>query len=243
MPTTSLAIYGLSFLAGILSILSPCVLPLVPLIVGTALNTHRYGPFVLALGLAISFTLVGILIATLGASLGLDQELFRMIAAVLLIAFSLTLLSTYLQDKFASISSSLGSSGQSILNRLSTDSLLGQFLLGLLLGIVWSPCVGPLLGATLTLASQGQNLIHVFIVMSIFGLGAGLPLIILGLASRQAMLKIRSKLFLAGKLGKKILGLLMLVIGVMILTGADKNIEALIVEILPDWIISLTTRF
>jgi cytochrome c-type biogenesis protein len=242
MLTSDLAIYGLSFLAGILSILSPCVLPLVPIIVGTALNTHRYGPYALALGLAISFTIIGVLVATLGASLGLDQELFRKIAAFLMIIFGVTLLSPYLQSKFANISSSIGSSGQNILNRFSTDSLLGQFALGLLLGVVWSPCVGPILGATLTLASQGQNLIHVSIVMAIFGLGAGLPLIILGLASRQAMLKIRNKLFIAGKVGKQFLGLFMLIIGIVILTETDKNIETTIVEVLPDWLISLTTR-
>ena len=243
MIASSVAIYGVSFLAGILSILSPCVLPLVPIIVGTALNTHRFGPYALALGLAISFTLVGVFIATLGASLGIDQEIFRSIAAFLLIAFGTILISTSLQARFASLSSGIGNSGQNLIAKVSTDSLLGQFALGLLLGVVWSPCVGPVLGATITLASQGQHLGHVFVVMAIFGIGAGLPLIVLGLLSRQAMLKIRSKLFTAGKVGKQILGMFMLLIGVMILTGVDKSIEALIVEVSPDWLINLTTRF
>lgn len=243
MITSGFAIYGVSFLAGVLSILSPCVLPLVPIIVGTALNTHRLGPYALAVGLAISFTLVGVFIATLGASLGIDQDLFRKIAAFLLIAFGIILLSTSLQARFSSLSAGVGSSGQNLLGKVSTDSLFGQFLLGLLLGVVWSPCVGPILGATVTLASQGEHLGHVFIVMAIFGIGAGLPLIVLGLLSRQAMLKIRNKLFTAGKVGKQILGILMLLIGVMILTGADKSVEAFIVEVSPDWLITLSTRF
>ncbi len=239
----SLGVYSISFLAGVLSILSPCVLPLVPILVGTALNTHRYGPYALALGLAISFTIVGVFIATLGASLGIDQEVFRVIAAALLIIFGIVLLSSTLQEKFASMTSSLSGSGQNLLNYVSTDSLLGQFLLGLLLGIVWSPCVGPVLGATITLASQGQNLGHVTLVMALFGLGAGLPLILLGLLSRQAMMKVRSKLFTAGKVGKRLLGTILLLVGILIISGLDKQLEGIIVAASPDWLISLTTRF
>jgi cytochrome c-type biogenesis protein len=235
--------YGLSFLAGVLSILSPCVLPLVPIIVGSAINTHRFGPYALALGLAVSFTIIGVFLATLGASLGIDQDLFRNIAAVLLIAFGIILLSSQLQASFATITAGVGNSGQSVLNKLSANSLGGQFVLGLLLGVVWSPCVGPILGATVTLASQGQQLGHVTLVMAIFGLGAGLPLILLGLLSRQAMQKVRNQLFTAGKIGKQILGGMMLAIGVMILTGFDKQLETILVQAAPEWLNDLSTRF
>lgn len=235
--------YGLSFIAGVLSILSPCVLPLVPIIVGTALNTHRFGPYALALGLAISFTVIGVFLATLGDALGIDQELFREVAAWLLMLFGVVLLSTRLQAGFANITSGLGGSGQQLLDKVSTDSLLGQFGLGLVLGIIWSPCVGPILGATVTLASQGQQLGQVVIVMAIFGLGAGLPLILLGMLSRQVMMNIRGKLFAAGKLGKQVLGGVMLLIGIMILTGLDKQLESFLVAISPDWLITLSTRF
>ena len=235
--------YGLSFIAGVLSILSPCVLPLVPIIVGTALNTHRFGPYALALGLAISFTAIGVFLATLGDALGIDQELFRDIAAWLLLAFGAVLLSTRLQSNFANLTSGLSGSGQQLLNNLSTDSLHGQFGLGLILGIIWSPCVGPILGATVTLASQGQQLGQVVIVMAVFGIGAGLPLILLGMLSRQVMMNIRGKLFAAGKVGKQILGAIMLLIGLMILSGLDKKVETYLVAISPDWLISLSTRF
>jgi cytochrome c-type biogenesis protein len=239
----SLGVYGLSFLAGVLSVLSPCVLPLVPILVGTALNTHRYGPYALALGLAVSFTAVGVFIATLGASIGVDQEVFRNIAAALLITFGIVLLSSALQEKFAGITAGIGGSGNNLLSKVSTDSLSGQFLLGLLLGVVWSPCVGPVLGATITLASQGTSLGHVTFVMALFGLGAGLPLILLGLLSRQAMMRVRNKLFVAGKIGKRILGTILLLVGLLIITGLDKQFEALAVSASPDWLISLTTKF
>lgn len=236
-------VYGLSFLAGILSILSPCVLPLVPILVSTALNTSRYAPYTLAIGLAISFTFIGVFITTIGASIGVDQEVFRFVAAVLLISFGAVLISTTLQEKFADATAGIGSSGNRLLSKVSTDSLLGQFILGLLLGVVWSPCVGPVLGATITLASQGTDLDHVVLVMALFGLGAGSPLILLGLLSRQAMMKVKSKLSFAGKVGKPILGVIILTVGLLIISGLDKELETVIVASSPDWLITLTTRY
>jgi cytochrome c-type biogenesis protein len=233
-------VYGLSLLAGVLSTLSPCVLSLIPILVGSALTTHRYGPYALATGVALSFTVVGVFVASLGVAIGLDQAVFRTIAAVLLILFGVILFSATLQEKFAAGASAISGSGFSLSERISTDSLWGQFLLGLLLGIVWSPCVGPTLGATITLASQGQNLSHVTLVMALFGLGAALPLILLGLLSRQAMMKLRNRLFMAGVMGKKILGIFLFVLGILIITGTDKTIETWLLEISPDWLVHFT---
>ncbi len=238
---TELGTYSLSFIAGTLSVLSPCVLPLVPILVGSAVMAHRFGPFALAAGLASSFTIVGVFIASVGVAIGLDQEVFRNIAAILLILFGITLLSRSLQEKFAVATSGLSSSGQTLLSRISTNGLFGQFLLGLLLGIVWSPCVGPTLGATITLASQGQDLAHATLVMAIFGIGASAPLIILGMLSRQAMMKFRDKMLAAGSAGKKILGILLLALGLMIVTGSDKRFETAVLNVAPDWLIQLTT--
>lgn len=173
--------------------------------------------------------------------LGLDQTLFRNVAAVLLIAFGLVLLSGRLQQRFAAATSGLSGAGQPLLDRISGDSLTGQFLLGLVLGVVWSPCVGPTLGATMTLASQGENLTHAAVVMALFGIGAGLPLILLGSLSQQAMLRFKGKLSATGKTGKWLLGGLLLILGILILTGLDKTFEAWVLIHAPDWLTRLTT--
>lgn len=201
-----LGVYGFSVVAGLLSTLSPCVLPLVPILVGTALTAHRLGPVVLALGLALSFTVVGLFLATVGVMVGLDQGIFRAIAAGLLIVFGLILLSGRLQQRFVAATSGLSGAGQPLLERISGDTLTGQLLLGLVLGVVWSLCVGPTLGATMTLASQGENLGHAAVVMALFGIGAGLPLIVLGMLSHQAMMRFKNKLSATGKTGKLLLG-------------------------------------
>ncbi len=236
-----LGAYGLSFVAGGLSTLSPCVLPLVPILLGTAAAAHRLGPAALAAGLALSFTAVGVFVAGAGAALGLDQALFRTLAAVLLMAFGVALLSPRLQERLAAAASGLGAGGQALLGRLSPQGLSGQFLLGLLLGLVWSPCVGPTLGAAVTLASQGQNLFQVSLMMALFGLGAGVPLLALGLVSRQAAAKLRGRLLRAGKLGKQGLGGALLLLGGLILSGTDKLVEAWVLNAAPDFLVRLTT--
>jgi cytochrome c-type biogenesis protein len=237
----TLGTYGLSVVAGILSTLSPCVLPLVPILVGTALAAHRLGPPALAFGLALSFTAVGLFLATVGVMIGLDQSLFRMLAALLLVLFGAVLLSSRLQQRFAVAASGLSGAGQPLLERISGDTLIGQFLLGLVLGVVWSPCVGPTLGATLTLASQGEDLGRAAVTMALFGIGAGTPLIVLGALSQKAMMRVRSRLLGAGKTGKTLLGGLLLILGVLILTGFDKVFESWVLIHAPEWLTRLTT--
>lgn len=234
-------LYGFSLLAGSLSVLSPCVLPIVPLLVGSAITAHRLGPVALAFGLALSFTVIGVFVVSLGSAIGLDQQVFRYVAAVLLVIFGFMLLFPALQARFAGAISGLSNAGQSLTTRVSTDSLSGQFVLGMLMGIIWSPCVGPTLGATIALASQGEDLTHVTAMMAIFGLGAGVPLILLGLLSRQAMMRYRGHLFNAGNMGKRILGALLLVLGVLIISGLDKSLEKTLLKYSPDWLSNLST--
>jgi cytochrome c-type biogenesis protein len=237
------ATFGLAALAGVLSILSPCVLPLVPVLVASAVSAHRWGAVVLGLGLASSFTAVGIFLVTLGASLGLDADNFRLMGAVILAAFGLILLTPRLQDWFAQATSAIGNSGNALLARVTLGGLGGQFLVGCVLGIVWSPCVGPTLGAATTLASQGRNLGQISLLMLIFGVGAAAPLVLLGSLSRASMLRVRGRLLRTGKYGKQVFGLILLILGVLIAAGWDKPLEAWILDHSPDWLTILTTRF
>lgn len=238
--------YALGWLAGVLSTLSPCVLPLIPILLASALGAHRRGPMALAAGLSLSFSLVGLMLATAGAALGLDGGPLRQGAAVLLVLLALVLLSSRLQEGFARATARLGAVGEGWLSRLQPAALTGwpgQFIIGLVLGVVWSPCVGPTLGAASTLASQGRNLPQVALLMLVFGLGAGTPLVVLGALSRSAFSRWRGRLLAAGRGGKRLLGALMLLLGVALLTGWDKPLEAWLVDVSPAWLTALTTRF
>ncbi len=236
-----IATYGLAVAAGGLSTLSPCVLPLVPILVASAASAHRYGAIALATGLAASFTALGVLLASAGSALGISEGAVRMVGAILMIAFALVLLSDRLQLRFAQWASMVSGSGQTALAGWSFNGLHGQAMLGLMLGLVWTPCVGPTLGATITLASQGESLGQVVLTMALFGIGAGIPLVLLGLVSRPALARMRGTLSATGKRGKQILGIALLAIGIAILTGADKRFEAWALDRAPAWLIDLTT--
>ncbi|MGL4727900.1 MAG: cytochrome c biogenesis CcdA family protein [Bosea sp. (in: a-proteobacteria)] len=233
----------LAGLAGILSILSPCVLPILPVVLGAALSEHRLGPVALAGGLALSFTIVGLIIAALGFALGLDLSTFRMAGAVILIAMGVVLMVPAMQMRLAAAGGPVGNWAEERFGGFSTTGLSGQFAVGLLLGVVWSPCVGPTLGAATLLASQGTHLGQVALTMLAFGIGAGLPLLLLGLLGRQVLMRWRDKLLGAGKGGKMLLGGFLLLIGLAVLTGFDKTIEAALVAASPDWLNNLTTRY
>ncbi len=234
---------GLALLAGVLSVLSPCVLPLVPIVLGTAASEHRFGPVALAGGLALSFTAVGLFVATIGFAMGLDAGLFRTAAALLLVGIGLVLMLPGLQARLAVAAGPVGTWTEERFGGFSTTGLSGQFGVGLLLGAVWSPCVGPTLGAASVLAARGENLGAVALTMLAFGVGAALPLLGLGLLSRDALMRWRNRMMAAGKGLKGVLGALLASAGLLILTGLDKRLEAWLVDVSPEWLTALTTRF
>jgi cytochrome c biogenesis protein CcdA len=240
MASASLA---LAFLAGILSTLSPCVLPLLPIVLGAAASEHRLGPAALAAGLAVSFSALGLFVATIGYAIGLDAEWFRKLGAVLLAALGMVLLLPGLQIRLAAAGGPASNWVESRFGGFSTRSLGGQLALGLLLGAVWAPCVGPTLGAASVLAAQGKDLAHVAATMGLFGLGAALPLLLLGLLSREAIMRWRGRILDAGATAKAGVGGLLVLVSLLILTGADKEIEATLVRASPAWLTELTTSY
>jgi cytochrome c-type biogenesis protein len=232
---------ALAFAAGLLSILSPCVLPLVPIVLGTAIVAHPLGAVALAAGLSLSFTVLGLLLALVGFGLGIDAGMLRVAAAVIMIGLGVVLLVPSWQARLAAAGGPISDWADRRFGGAASSGLGGQFAIGLLLGAVWSPCVGPTLGAASLLASQGHDLLRVALTMAVFGIGAALPLILLGLLSRTTLMGVRSRLMSAGKLGKGLLGAAFIVIGAAIVSGADKRIEAALVAASPPWLTEWTT--
>jgi len=238
-----IATLGLAFLAGILSTLSPCVMPLIPLVLGAALSEHKLGPAALAAGLAVSFTTVGLFVATIGFAVGLDAGIFRSAAAVLMVGIGIVLVVPRFQTGLAVASGPIGNWAESRFGGTTKAGLFGQFSVGLLLGIVWAPCAGPTLGAASVLAAKGQDLGEVAATMLVCGIGAALPLLLLGVLSRETMLRVRGRLMATGHSAKVALGAILIAFGLLILLGFDKKAEAFAVDLSPAWLTSLTTRF
>jgi len=232
-----LASVPLAFVAGVLSILSPCVWPLVPIVMTSAAGKGRLGPWCLALGLSTAFALAGGVLTYFLLNAGLDPVAFRWFAAALLVIVGLTLIIKPFSD-WLSLRLSVLSSRLNIADH-EANSSMGQFGVGMLLGLVWLPCVGPTLGAAIALASVGQDMGIAFIIMFTFGLGTASALIVAAIVSGKVLSKWRPNVFSNVAKAKIVLGWLLLLLGLMVFLGIDKILETYALQYLPDWAISL----
>lgn len=227
----------LGYLAGALSTLSPCVLPALPLVVGSAARTHRMGPLAMAAGLVLTSTLVGFTLASIGPCLGLDPGVLRVGGALLLVGAGAVMLNDRLGDWGSRVLAPLANWGSRASSARAPSGVLGQFLVGSLLGLVWSPCAGPTLGAAVGLAAhEGERLGALWVMLS-FGVGAATSLLLAGWVLRRTVG--RKALATVSRIFKPVMGATLL-LGLAIASGADTKLEAQLLELLPsswvDWI-------
>lgn len=232
---------GLSLLAGSLTTLSPCVFPILPMVLGAALQGHRLAPLAMGVGMTLSFAGIGVLLGALGPILGLDSEHVRLLGAALLIAFGVVMWVPALNERMAQWMLPLASGAHGVSSRLQGQTLGGAFLLGGVLGLVWSPCSGPLLASALALVASEGGALRGGVILGLFGLGAACPLMAVAFASRRGFARVRAQVLAHGERVRKIFGALILVTGLAIATGADKWLEAQIVLRMPDaWLRAIT---
>lgn len=236
-----LAHLGLSLVAGSLTTLSPCVFPILPLVIGGAVQANRLAPLAMGLGMAISFALIGIILGALGPALGIDSDSVRLFGAWLLISFGLVMLVPALNRRFTEWMLPIASSANAASAKLDGSSLSGALLLGGVLGLVWSPCSGPLLASALTLVASEGGAIRGGTILGLFGIGAAIPLVAVAYASRQGFSVARGWVLARIEGIKKAFGVLILLTGLAIFSGADKWLEAQVVSVLPDAWVRATT--
>lgn len=232
----------MSFVAGNVAVLSPCVLPALPFIVSSALEQHKYGPVAVALGLISSFSIIGMSVAAFGSFLGLDPHIIRMASAWLMILMGSAFLSHKLQAAINVQLNNLAYQANKQLNMNSTNGLRGQYFLGLLVGAVWSPCIGPTLGSAIALAGQTESRLQGSLMIFIYGFGVIIPFLFLAYGTRYLGFSKPMAMNLATK-GKLILGSLMLTFGISVLTGFDKRFEGWVFELMPESLLSWITSF
>lgn len=208
---------GLAFLEGLAIIISPCVLPVLPILLASGIEGGRLRPYGLILGFIAAFSLFTLLSRQLVQSLGIDAEVIRQISFYVLILFGLTLLSETLSEYFDGFTQRLSDLGQSVINRQrKNNGFWSGLLVGSAIGLVWTPCAGPILTAVIVQAIRQETDLQGVLTVLAFGCGAALPMFIITLQgnklmSRLAFLKRRSVLF------RKVFGVL--IIATVLLTA------------------------
>lgn len=236
----SLPQLGLSLAAGGLTTLSPCVFPLLPLVLGGALQGNRFAPVAMGAGMIASFAAIGMVLGALGPALGIDADTVRTAGAAMLIAFALVMLVPALGERFTRWMLPIASTANAASAKLDGGSLVGALLLGGVLGLVWSPCSGPLLGSALTLVASEGGVARGGLVLGIFGLGAAIPLVAVAYASRRGFVAVRDWVMARIERVRHVFAVLLGAMGVAILTGGDKWLEAHVLQWLPDAWVNLT---
>ncbi len=228
------------YIAGLLTLINPCVLPVLPIILGSAVRQERLGPLALAAGLSVAFVVLGVAIAALGPAIGLDADRMAQFGAVAMIGFGLVLLVPSLNMRFAGAAAGISGSADQQLNAVSDKGLTGHFLSGMLLGAAWSPCIGPTLGGAIALASQGKSILWATAIMTSFALGTSTVILALAYGAREAIMRRQAGLRRLAENSKWIMAVALIAVGVAILLGLQKLVEGWAIQILPEWLQDLS---
>lgn len=225
----------LGYLAGLLTLLNPCVLPVLPIVLASSLGADRRGPLFLTLGMGASFVAVGLALARLGPALGVTQDRVEGVAALVMAGFGLVLLLPALNARFAIATAGLAARADGGLTRLDQSGPWGMALGGVLLGAVWSPCIGPTLGGAIALAASGEGLAQAAAIMLAFALGVATVMLALAYGARGALQRSHAWMRAVAQRAKPVLGVTFLLVGIGLWFGVHRWLEMLAVETLPYW--------
>lgn len=229
-----MTLFFLAIVAGFLTVLAPCILPVLPFLLGTAGGRSKWRPVAIVAGFIGAFSLVGAALATAGSFLGISNDSLRYVAGGILFLFGAALFFEKAYERFAAlIQPALAKLGANVSGGASTrtDALSGVAV-GLSLGLVWAPCAGPILGTILTLAARTADYATTALLFFAYALGAGIPMLAIAYGSHRVQEKLRA----AGNwqpLLNKIFGALVMATAVAILTGYDRVVQAWLVERFP----------
>lgn len=225
-----------ALLAGAVTIAGPCILPLLPIILGTStVRRHPARPFFIVMGFVASFTVFVIVFATIGRAFHINADLFRQVAAVIVILFGVVML-------FPSLQARLFAGLERLIHRVTPrvaptadptqSGLWSGFLLGASLGLVWSPCAGPVLGSILTLVATSQQLAQTAALLFAYALGAGIPMLAIAYGGQAATTRVHAIARHAAVI-QRVFAILIILVGLALFTGAERDVQAWLVTNAP----------
>jgi len=181
-------LYLFTFLAGIVTVLSPCVLPVLPAILSASVTKERYRPLGIVIGLILSFSFFTLSLSYLVQLFGISANILRYIAIVVIALFGLVMLFPRLGNWFSQTTASVGELGSSIQSHTPQRSgFIGGLFLGAALGLVWTPCAGPILTVVITLVATQEVTFQIILLTLLYSIGAGIPLFLIAYGGHRVL--------------------------------------------------------
>lgn len=219
----------LALLAGILTVAAPCILPVLPIILGTSIGQQsRWRPFFIALGFVVTFSGFTMLFAVFSNLLGVSSNVLRTISIFLLLFFGVALI---IPNWFEKITSKFTRYARKIANPKSGGHKSG-FVLGATLGVVWTPCAGPILGTILTLVATQTDLARASILITAYAFGAGIPMIAIAYGGQYVTVRIKSISKYSGLL-QRVFGVIIIALAIAMIFQYDILLQNKLLEFYP----------
>ena len=228
-----------AFIAGVVTAVSPCVLPILPIVLATGSGSDRRRPYLVIAGLIAGFSFFTLASVQIVSALHLPSSTLRNVSIAVIALFGLTLAVPALSSRFERATARLPAAGDRIVRR-GRLGVVGGIVTGLGLGLVWTPCAGPILGAVTSLAVTAPGSLATLALVVAYALGAGLPLLAIALGGRAAVARLRLRS--ASRWGSRAMGVLVLATAGIMAVGADTATDHDLTSSLPDWTTTLQTH-
>ncbi|MBI3559809.1 cytochrome c biogenesis protein DipZ, partial [Candidatus Gottesmanbacteria bacterium] len=230
-----------AFLAGVVTILSPCILPVLPIVLSGGISGGKRRPLGIVTGFIVSFTFFTLFLTAIVRATGISPDALRSISVVIVIAFGLSLIVPKFQalfEQFIGKLSSLVASKNTQQDNQRQD-FVGGLLIGLSLGLVWTPCVGPILASVISLALTGSVTSTAFFITLAYAIGTSIPMLAIVWGGRTLLQKNPWLVQSSGKI-QKIFGILMILTALAIATNLDRKFQTYILQTFPQYGVGLT---
>lgn len=220
-----------ALLAGVLTVGAPCILPVLPIVLGASIGREsKTRPLFLTLGFILSFVFVSLVFSVLARVLGLSQDNLRLLGIIALLIFGFFLLLPNIFERLTSFLNPYINSVSKTHAKYSGN--LGGLIVGLSLGIIWTPCAGPILASIFALIATTKSLVSAGILLTAYALGAAVPMLLIAYGSQYITTKIKSLSKYSGYL-QKVFGLLIIILAISMYFNYDLILQAYLAEYFP----------
>ena len=228
-----------AFLAGVITVLSPCILPILPIILTSSIggvNTGKSRPMGVVIGFILSFTFFTLFLSTIVRLSGIPAEALRLVSVIVVAGFGISLLVPQFQVLVERLFSKLASFMPSSQGRTGFG---GGLLIGFSVGLLWTPCVGPILASVISLAITGTVTFDAFLITLAYSLGTAIPMFLIMLGGQNALRRVPWLLSNLGQI-QKLFGILMILTAIGIFFNVDRRFQTFVLNTFPQYGTGLT---